>query len=46
MDRGVRLDCGGLLPCGHHEEIVNTFSLLHFGFDSGLRLLIKRCSLF
>ena len=24
MACGARLDCGLLLPCGHHEEIVNT----------------------
>ena len=26
MDCGTRLDCGFLLPCGHHEKITNTFS--------------------
>jgi len=24
MACGTRLDCGFLLPCGHHEKIVNT----------------------
>ncbi|MDE2415519.1 MAG: hypothetical protein KGM60_12225, partial [Comamonadaceae bacterium] len=24
MAYGARLDCGFLLPCGHHEKIVNT----------------------
>jgi len=25
MACGARLDCGCLLPCGHHEKIINTF---------------------
>ena len=46
MDCGTRLDCGFLLPCGHHEKIMNTFSaMVRSNIGQRLGLLLASFSL-